>query len=283
MHTINRTSLFILFLLSSILLFGQKTELTILQTSDTHSRIEPIDKNSSDRNAGMGGVARRSAYIKEKKTQDPDLLLFDCGDFSQGTPYYNFFQGEVEIKMMNAMGYHAATIGNHEFDYGIENMARLFKMANFPIVCINYDVKGTPLEKLVKPYIIFERKGLKIGVFGVSPALEGLVQAENYGSVQFNDPIPLANEVAKKLKEKEKCDVVICLSHLGLYPSAIVQLSDEYLVQNTQNIDLVLGGHSHSLLKEPKVFLNTKGESVPVMHTGSKGVFVGELTYIVDK
>ena len=133
----------------------------------------------------MGGVARRAAYINDKKLQDPDLLLFDCGDFSQGTPYYNFFQGEVEIKMMNAMGYHAATIGNHEFDYGIENMARLFKMANFPIVCINYDVKGTPLEKLVKPYIIFERKGLKISVFGVSPALEGLVQAENYGSVQF--------------------------------------------------------------------------------------------------
>ncbi len=276
---INRSTLLILFLCSFLLVCAQEKVLTILHTSDTHSRIEPIDPNSSDRNAGMGGVIRRAAYINEKRAEDPELLLFDCGDFSQGTPYYNFFKGEIEIQIMNEMGYTAATIGNHEFDFGIENMARLFKMANFPIVCINYEVKNTPLEGLVKPYLVLERKGLKIGIFGVAPKLEGLVQSEHYGGIVFHDPIPLANAVAEKLKKEEKCDLVICLSHLGLSPSALNRLSDEYLIQNTKNIDLVLGGHSHSLLKEPKNFLNQAGESVPVMHVGSKGVFVGELTY----
>ncbi len=277
--SIKRSTLLILFLSFFLSLFSQEKELIILHTSDTHSRIEPIDSNSSDRYAGMGGVIRRAAYINEKRVEDPDLLLFDCGDFSQGTPYYNFFKGEIEIQMMNEMGYTAATIGNHEFDFGIENMARLFRMANFPIVCINYEVKNTPLEGLVKPYLVLERKGLKIGVFGVAPILEGLVQTEHYKGIEFHDPIPLANAVAKKLKKEEKCDLVICLSHLGLYPSALNRLSDEYLVQNTQNIDLVLGGHSHSLLKEPKIFLNQAGEGIPVMHIGSKGVFVGELIY----
>lgn len=276
---IHRSTLLLLLLCPFLLLFSQEKELTILHTSDTHSRIEPIDPNSSDRYAGMGGVIRRAAYINEKRAEDPELLLFDCGDFSQGTPYYNFFKGELEILMMNEMGYTAATIGNHEFDFGIENMARLFKMADFPIVCINYEVKNTPLESLVKPYLILERKGVKIGVFGVAPALEGLVQTEHYDGITFHDPIPLANEIAQKLKKEKKCDLVICLSHLGLYPSALNRLSDEYLVQNTTHIDLVLGGHSHSLLKEPKIFLNQAGEGVPVMHTGSKGVFVGELIY----
>lgn len=278
---IKRSSLLFLVLVTFLFTFAQNKELTILHTSDTHSRIEPIDKNSSDKYAGMGGVPRRAAYIQEKRAQDPDLLLFDCGDFCQGTPFYNFFKGKIEVEMMNQMNYTAATIGNHEFDFGLENLADLIKTANFPFVCINYDVKNTPLEGLVKTYIILEKKGIKIGVFGVSPILEGLVQTENYEGVSFHDPIPLANAIALKLKKEDKCDVVICLSHLGLSPTALNQLSDEHLIHNTRNIDLVLGGHSHSLLKEPKIFLNQEGIGVPVMHTGSKGVFVGELIYTI--
>ena len=158
---------------------AQKTkQLVILQTSDTHSRIEPISVNAADRYAGMGGTVRRATFIKEARKINPNLLLFDCGDISQGTPYYNLFQGEVEVKMMNLMGYDAMTIGNHEFDFGLENMARLFRMANFPVVCSNYDVTGTVLEGLVKPYTTFNRNGLKIGVFGLAPKMEGLVQPD---------------------------------------------------------------------------------------------------------
>ena len=164
-------------------------QLIILQTSDTHSRIEPISPEAADDYAGMGGAVRRSSFIKEIRSKHPDVLLFDCGDISQGTPYYNLFQGEVEIKMMNLMKYDAMTIGNHEFDFGLDNMARLFRMANFPVVCSNYDVTGTVLEGLVKPYIILERSGVRIGVFGLAPRMEGLVQADKCEGIVYNNPI----------------------------------------------------------------------------------------------
>lgn len=249
--------------------FAQKTKnLTVLQTSDTHSRIEPVDVHAAGRDAGMGGYVRRATMVKELRKEIPDLLLVDCGDFSQGTPYYNFFKGEVEVSMMNQMGYDVVAIGNHEFDFGLENMARLFKMAKFPIVCANYGTEGTVLDGLVKPYVILKRNGLKIGIFGISPRMQGLVQGDKYEGVTFIEPVPVANKIAAKLKNKEKCDVVICLSHLGIQ-------DDETFVQQTRNIDLVLGGHSHTFMKKPAVFLNLDGKSVPVSHTGKNGVLVG--------
>ena len=246
---------------------AQKTkQLVILQTSDTHSRIEPIAVNAADRYAGMGGTVRRATFIKEARKINPNLLLFDCGDISQGTPYYNLFQGEVEVKMMNLMGYDAMTIGNHEFDFGLENMARLFRMANFPVVCSNYDVTGTVLEGLVKPYTTFYRNGLK---------MEGLVQADKCEGVVYNDPIEAAQKMADLLKNEEGCDVVICLSHLGY------QLKnapcDEELAQKTNHIDAILGGHTHTFMKEPAVYLNKDGRNVSVMHTGKNGIYVGML------
>ena len=250
---------------------AQKTkQLVILQTSDTHSRIEPIAVNAADRYAGMGGTVRRATFIKEARKISPNLLLFDCGDISQGTPYYNLFQGEVEVKMMNLMGYDAMTIGNHEFDFGLENMARLFRMANFPVVCSNYDVTGTVLEGLVKPYTTFNRNGLKIGVFGLAPKM-----ADKCEGVVYNDPIEVAQKMADLLKNEEDCDVVICLSHLGY------QLKnapcDEELAQKTNHIDAILGGHTHTFMKEPAVYLNKDGQNVPVMHTGKSGIYVGML------
>ena len=255
---------------------AQKTkQLVILQTSDTHSRIEPIAVNAADRYTGMGGTVRRATFIKEARKINPNLLLFDCGDISQGTPYYNLFQGEVEVKMMNLMGYDAMTIGNHEFDFGLENMARLFRMANFPVVCSNYDVTGTVLEGLVKPYTTFYRNGLKIGVFGLAPKMEGLVQADKCEGVVYNDPIEAAQKMADLLKNEEGCDVVICLSHLGY------QLKnapcDEELAQKTNHIDAILGGHTHTFMKEPAVYLNKDGRNVSVMHTGKNGIYVGML------
>ena len=271
-------SITIFFLLCALLPgFAQQTKtLTLLQTSDTHSRIEPIDVHAADKYAGMGGFVRRAALLDQFRENNPDVLVFDCGDFSQGTPYYNLFKGEVEIKMLNLMKYDAATIGNHEFDFGLDNMARLFRMADFPVVCANYDVTGTVLEGLVKPYVVLNRDGMKIGVFGLSPKMEGLVQADKCEGVVFKDPVPVANEVAAKLKDVEGCDAVVCLSHLGIK-------EDEMLVHQTRNIDVVLGGHSHTFMQEPVFFQNLDGESIPVSHTGKNGIFVGKIDLTFER
>ncbi len=181
---------------------------------------------------------------------------------------------------MNEMNYDACTIGNHEFDFGLENMARLFRMAKFPIVCANYDVRGTVLEGLVKPYVVLRRNGLRIGVFGVGTVLEGLVARENYGDVKFQDPVRRAQEVSTHLKLKEKCDVVICLSHLGWM---LGDYNDVKLIQNTRYIDVVLGGHSHSFFETIKYYDNADGKPVGVQQMGKSSVYVGKITLELKK
>lgn len=256
-------------------------DIYIYHTNDTHSRIEPFPVTYADTmSAGKGGVVRRATFIKEERKAHKSLLLFDVGDFSQGTPFYNFFKGEVEIKVMNEMKYDAGTIGNHEFDFGLDNMARLFKMAEFPIVCANYDFSGTVLEGLVKEYVILERDGLHIGVFGLGPKLEGLVARENYGGVKFEDPLAEAQRVATLLKEEKGCDLVICLSHLGWKGE---QYSDIELIENTSHIDLVLGGHSHSYFEKPEYYINLDGKKVPLQQMGKNGIFVGKMVVKMKK
>ncbi len=251
-------------------------QLVILHTNDTHSCVMPINPNMADTAlADRGGFLRRVAMLKEERKSDPDLLLFDSGDFSQGSPYYSLFKGDVEVGLMNEMKYDAATIGNHEFDFGIDNMVRIFKMAKFPIVCSNYDFSGTPLEGVVKPYTIIRRKGLKIGVFGVCPELAGLVSEANYGTIKYEDPIKKANEMASFLKEKEKCDVVVCLSHLGW---DIDGIDDTELVPATRDIDLVLGGHSHTFFKKLEYLNNLDGTPVPIDQNGKSGMWIGKMT-----
>lgn len=281
----NRYYIFRLSLLFCVLLplvgFAQK-KLTIYHTNDLHSRIEPVDVNFADTmSAGKGGMTRIAACVKQMREEGQDFLLFDSGDFSQGSPYYNLFKGEVEVKLMNAMGYAAATIGNHEFDFGLDNMARLFRMAGFPIVCANYDVRGTVLEGLVKPYIILKKKGLKIGVFGLGTRLNGMVQADNCKGVVYSEPYDIANEVAALLKKKG-CDVVICLSHLGFRPSAKDTVCDINLIQQTRNIDLVLGGHSHTYMKKPESYRNLDGKEVPVTQMGTRGIYLGCVNLLFD-
>ena len=179
------------------------------------------------------------------------------------------------------MGYDAMTIGNHEFDFGLDNMARLFRMAHFPVVCANYDVTGTVLEGLVKPYVVLERGGIKIGVFGVSPKMEGLVQADKCEGIVYNDPIVAAQEVTDLLRTKEGCDVVICLSHLGFRLKN--EVCDEKLAAATRGIDVILGGHSHTFMEKPAFCLNAEGKSIPVLHTGRSVIFVGELDLTLTK
>lgn len=262
---------------------AQNKELFIFHTNDTHSRLEPMDVNSSDKFAGLGGFVRRATAVDSLRKVHPDMLLFDAGDFSQGTPYYNMYKGEVEVLLMNEMKYDAGTIGNHEFDFGLENMARLFKMAKYPIVCANYNFKGTVLENIVKPYVVIERAGLKIGVFGLSPRLEGLVSSYNCEGVTYLAPVQVANEIALKLKKDEKVDLVVCISHLGLKPSALNQDSDQVLVRNTSNIDLVIGGHSHTFMDQPEIVLNKEGKSVPISQMGKNGVYLGMFKVLFEQ
>lgn len=256
-------------------------QLLILHTNDTHSCVLPLNPNLADTMlAGRGGFLRRAAMIDQMRKEDKDLLLLDSGDFSQGSPYYTMFKGDVETELMNIMGYDAATIGNHEFDFGLENMARIFRKANFPIVCANYDFTGTVVEGLVKPYVIIKRKGVRIGIFGLSPKLDGLVMASTCAGVRYSDPIKTANAVADKLKNEEKCDVVICLSHLGWDEAG---LNDMEMMAKTRNIDLVLGGHSHSYFKTLNHVRNLDGKDVPNDQNGKHGIFVGKITLSLEK
>lgn len=256
-------------------------QLLILHTNDTHSCVLPLNPILADTMlAGRGGFLRRAAMIDQMRKEDKDLLLLDSGDFSQGSPYYTMFKGDVETELMNIMGYDAATIGNHEFDFGLENMARIFRKAKFPIVCANYDFTGTVVEGLVKPYVIIKRKGVRIGIFGLSPKLDGLVMASTCAGVRYSDPIKTANAVADKLKNEEKCDVVICLSHLGWDEAG---LNDMEMMAKTRNIDLVLGGHSHSYFKTLNHVRNLDGKDVPNDQNGKHGIFVGKITLSLEK
>ncbi len=256
-------------------------QLLILHTNDTHSCVIPLNPNLADTMlAGRGGFLRRAAMIDQMRKEDKELLLLDSGDFSQGSPYYTMFKGDVETELMNIMGYDAATIGNHEFDFGLDNMARLFKKVNFPIVCANYDFTGTVVEGLVKTYVVIKRKGVKIGIFGLSPKLEGLVMASTCAGVKYLDPIKTANDIADKLKNEEKCDVVICLSHLGWDEAG---LNDMEMMAKTRNIDLVLGGHSHSYFQKLNYVRNLDGKEIPNDQNGKHGIFVGKITLTLEK
>ena len=250
-------------------------KITVLHTSDTHSCILPLNKSLADTLlADRGGFLRRIAMLKLERQMEPNLLLFDCGDFSQGSSYYTMFKGDVEVELMNRMHYDAATIGNHEFDFGLDNMIRLFKMAEFPIVCSNYDFGDTELKDIVKPYIVLKRQGVKFGVFALCPPLEGLVSAKNYGPLKFLDPVEVTTRMVDVLRRQEKCDVVICLSHLGWEVS---EYPDDKFISQTSGIDLVLGGHSHTYLKTLGYVTDKEGRQVPVDHEGKHAVFVGKM------
>lgn len=264
----------------TVVAVAQKKQLVILHTNDTHSCIMPLNPNLADTAlAGRGGFLRRMALIEDERAKAPGLLLIDSGDFSQGSPYYNFYKGEVEVELMNRMGYDVATIGNHEFDFGLENMARIFRMAKFPIVCANYDFTGTSVEGLVKPYTIIKRNGLKIGLFGLSPQPKGLVDTTKFVGVKYLDPVETARRMAALLKMK-RCDVIICVSHLGWEDE---ELTDQMLVPTTRDIDIVLGGHSHTYMKTLRYVKNVDGKDVPVDQNGKHGIWIGRIVLDLEK
>ena len=256
-------------------------QLVILHTNDTHSCIFPLSEALADTMlAGRGDFIRRIAMLKEERQKHPDLLYFDSGDFSQGSAYYTLYKGDVEIGLMNEMGIDASTVGNHEFDFGLENMARIFRMANFPIVCSNYDFTGTVVEGTVKRYIVLKRNGIKIGVFALCPKMDGLVDLKKCEGVKFLDPAKVANEMGDLLKNKLKCDLVVCISHLGW---EMKENDDKYMIEHSRNVDLVLGGHSHTYLPALEYVNNLDGKPIPVDQNGKHAIYVGKLVLDMKK
>ena len=256
--------------------------LTILHTNDTHSRLEPFPMDGG-RNQGLGGIAGRTSLINQIRKEEQHVLLLDAGDIFQGTPYFNIYKGEPEIKAMTAMGYDACTIGNHDFDAGMENLAmQLTNHASFPMLICNYDFNSTPMEGKTEPYKIFKKGKLKIGVFGVSIEGRGLIPDNLFGATKYLDPVQKANEAAALLKKEKKCDMVICLSHLG-YKYGDNKVSDEVLAKESDNIDLIVGGHTHTFLDSPVILKNKKGDDVVINQVGFAGIILGRLDFEFSK
>lgn len=256
-------------------------QLTILHTNDTHSHIEPFPENHP-KYPGMGGINNRYHIIEEIRKSRKHVLLLDAGDIFQGTPYFNYFNGEVEIKAMSAMQYDASTIGNHDFDGGIENLAKQLTGASFTMLNNNYTLEGSPLENVVKPYTIIKKGKLKIGITGTGVELEGLVPRHLYGNLKYQNPVDRTNHFARILKQDYNCDYVICLSHLG-YKYKSLKVSDCVLAQNSENIDLIIGGHTHTFLEKPDILNNLKGEKVIVTQAGWAGLQIGLLDVYFHK
>ena len=249
-------------------------KLTILHTNDTHSQIDPLSLNDPDF-PGMGGIAKRAEIIKKVRAEEENVLLLDSGDIYQGTPYFNFYGGSIEFKLMSMLGYDASTMGNHDFDIGLDGFLRNLPYAKFPFLCANYDFKNTILEGKTQPFKIFEKQGLKIGVFGLGIKLDGLVLGKLYLETKYQDPVGKATDMGRLLKLEKQCDYVICLSHLGYrYEDAIC---DVKLAQQTRHIDLILGGHSHTFLDNPVPYKNLDGKDVLIAQTGRSGIRLGRI------
>jgi len=250
-------------------------KLTILHTNDVHSRIDPFPMDGS-KNQGKGGAARRAALIKKVRSEEKNVLLFDSGDIFQGTPYFNKYGGELEFKLMSQMNYDAATMGNHDFDNGLEGFIKQLPNANFPFLCANYDFSETILAGKTQKYKIFEKNDIKIGVFGLGIELKGLVPDNAYQLTKYEDPISVANYIAAFLKHEYKADLVVCLSHLGYtYPND--KISDVVLAQKTSNIDIILGGHTHTFFDKPDVQRNRDGKEVLINQVGWAGLMLGRI------
>ncbi|MCO5231696.1 MAG: metallophosphatase [Chitinophagales bacterium] len=253
----------------------KEVNLTILHTNDTHSHLEPFPANHKQF-PGIGGVAARKALIDEIRNEGYPVLLLDAGDIFQGTPYFNFFLGEPELKAMSMMGYDAATLGNHDFDGGVENIYRQLFNANFPILNSNYDFSNTVLKDSIKSCEVFVKNGIRIGVFGLGVELDGLVPKDLYKGVVYNDPLSIANDVSTYLKRTKKCDLVILLSHLG-YKYNSDKISDIHIAENTNYIDIIIGGHTHTFMEKADVRKNKIGEDVMIHQVGWAGVQLGRI------
>jgi 5'-nucleotidase len=256
--------------------------LTILHTNDVHSYIDPFPADHP-RNANMGGVSRRAAMIETIRQENPNLLLLDAGDIFQGTPYFNYYGGELELKLMSMMKYDLGTMGNHDFDNGIDGFNSQMHHATFDFVTSNYDFNNTVLQGKTKQYKIFDKNGIKVGIFGLGIELAGLVDSKNYKETKYLNPVEIAQDLSHKLKHEQKCDLVICLSHLGYkYKDEQDKISDIKLATSTKDIDLIIGGHTHTFLDKPTVLKNSEGKEVIVNQAGCYGINMGRIDFYFD-
>lgn len=254
-------------------------KITILHTNDVHSHIDPFPKNDPLNPSG-GGVIARANLINLIKKDNPNTLVLDAGDVFQGTPYFNFFGGELELKLMSKMGYNASTLGNHEFDNGTEKLSKVLKHANFSFLNSNYTLKNTPLENKIKSHEIFNINGIKIGVFGLGIELEGLVEKKLYKGIKYLNPIEISKDVSDDLKYNHNCDLIICLSHLGFsYSKDKNIMCDLILAKQTKNIDLIIGGHTHTFLDEPVKVKNLENKDVIINQVGCFGINLGKIDF----
>lgn len=269
-------------LLSEMIADAKAYRLTILHTNDVHSRIDPFPMDGGV-NQGLGGVVARAELIEKIRGEEEYVLLLDAGDIFQGTPYFNFYKGEPEIKAMSSMNYDATTIGNHDFDAGLENLAtQLTNHATFPMLVANYDFSGTPMENKHQPYKVFKKGKIKVGVFGIGIEMAGLVSENLSAGTKYLDPVIKANETANKLKNEKGCDLIVCLSHLGNVYSDN-KVSDKRLATETENIDLIIGGHTHTFLKDPIIYKNKTGSDTIVNQVGWGGINLGRLDFDFSK
>lgn len=254
-----------------------RSSLSILFTNDWHSRVEPFPMDGG-KYQGLGGASKRAALINKIRSENKHTLLLDSGDIFQGTPYFNFFGGKLEFELMSEMKYDAATLGNHDFDNGIDGLVRQLPNAKFPFINCNYDFKGTALESKVEPYKIFTKGSTRIGVLGIGIELDGLVSKKLFGEIKYRDPILHANTTAEFLKEKKNCDLIICLSHLG-FEYKTDKVSDLTFAQQSKHIDLILGGHTHTFLEHPTQVINIQDKVVNILQTGWAGINLGKIDY----
>lgn len=260
---------------------NHKVKIVILHTNDVHSHLEPFPSNDP-KYPGLGGIERRSALIRAVRAKEKNVILLDAGDIFQGTPYFNMFGGEVEMKLMTSMGYDASAIGNHDFDGGLDNLAKQLQHAAFPLLCANYDFTGTAMEGKTVPYRIFEHEGVKTGIFGLGIELHGLVDSRLYGKTIYIDPIIKAAEMVKELRDEKKCDVVVCLSHLG-FKYENDKVSDMVLAKKSRGIDVIIGGHTHTFLDKATIVKNRENEDVVIAQVGWAGIRLGKIEILTDK
>lgn len=260
---------------------SELAKLTILHTNDWHSRIDPFDDDGG-RNANLGGAVRRANLIQSIREKENNLLLLDSGDIFQGTPYFNFFKGELEFKIMSEMGYDFATIGNHDFDVGLDGLHRQLPHADFKFLASNYDFNDTILSDSTQPHAVVRKNGIKVGLFGLGIKLDGLVPESLYGNTRYLDPQTTARQTAYFLRHERKCDMVICLSHLG-YRYRSSKIDDRKLAAGSTDIDLILGGHTHTFMKKPEVIKNVDGKDVVINQVGWAGILLGRLDLFLDR
>lgn len=255
-----------------------KKHLTILHTNDVHSHIDPFP-SGHHRFPNLGGVSRRASLIGAIRQENPNTLVLDAGDIFQGTPYFNFYGGELEFKLMNKMGYRASTLGNHDFDNGLSGLLAQLPNAEFSFLCANYDFTQTVLDGYIRPYEVYVMDGIRVGVFGLGIQLKGLVLDELYGETKYLDPVEIGQDMARILREEERCDLVVCLSHLGYTYSDPARMSDRVLAAGTDHIDLIIGGHTHTFMEKAEIAANRSGEPVLIQQVGCYGVNLGRVDF----